>query len=595
MPRPLLAVVILLAVILAMACGVPAEVAPGFERPAIFGIGFASAGWIIQDPSYDAVVYDRMAQIGSRSARMGVGWRDVERVRGQYDWDGYDEDFQRAWDHGLEVIAMIVDMPDWAIPPGRKPHAGPPKADALPNFKKFCQAVATRYRGRLKRYEIWNEENGYSWHEFNRADEYVPMLRAAYEGLKAGDPGCLVGIGGMDDPDIKPGDETGWRGAFYMRRVYEAGGQPYFDAVGDHPYCKQPARDLPTKLRAIHEVLAGHGDAHKPFWLTEYGWNTRDNVTEDEQARLLREYLEVLTRPEFSYVASAQYLAIADFETITGGFGLCDANLRPRPAFYEFQRTFKGDAPSIFNIQITDIGLDRATVTFETSHPSVVGISLTEPEERRVETPKRAATKHKVVVEDLKPGVLYEFEITARADFGKPGWSPGHVFTTLSRSLVNGGFEDGFRAGLANKWTCIGESFWLDGGTYSYIKKAHSGGHCQAIARGQGRVSALMYQHVACEAGAKYTLTAWSRAFADGEGERLIARRVGIDPTGGTDPEAARVVWSDPLFDLEQWQQHSVAAVAQGPLITVFLQGRGRDTGKHQRVLFDDVELTDGE
>ena len=593
MSRPQFAAVIALAVALALARGASAEVAPGFDRPAIFGIGFASAGWIIQDPTYDDVVYDRMAQAGSRSARMGVGWRDVERVRGEYNWDGYDEDFQRAWDQGLEVIAMIVDMPDWAIPEGRQPHAGPPKADALPNFKNFCQALAARYRGRLTRYEIWNEQNGYSWHEFNRADEYVPMLRAAYEGLKAGDPDCLVGVGGMDDPDIKPGDETGWRGAFYMRRVYEANGQRYFDAVGDHPYCRQPARDLPTKVRAVHQVLAEHGDEHKPFWLTEYGWNTRDNISEEEQARLLREYFDVLARPEFSYVASAQYLAIADFETITGGFGLCDANLRPRAAFYEFQRTFKGDAPSIFNIEVSDIGLDRATVSFETSHASVAGISLVAPEKRRMPAAGRAATRHKVVIGGLKPGVLHEFEITARADFGKPGRSPGHVFTMLSRSLVNGGFEEGFRAGLANKWTCIGESFWLDGGTYRYIKKAHSGGHCQAISRNQGKVRALMYQRVASEAGAKYTLAAWSWALADGEGERLVARRVGIDPTGGTDPEAASVVWSEPLFDLKQWQQHSVSAAAAGPTITVFLQGRGKDTGQHQRVLFDDVELTD--
>jgi hypothetical protein len=419
------------------------------------------------------------------------------------------------------------------------------------------------------------------------------MLKAAYEGLKAGDPQCVVGIGGLDDPDIEPGDQTGWRGAFYMRRVYEQGGKPYFDAVADHPYCKEPARDLPAKLRAIRQVMTENGDGHKRLWLTEYGWNTRDNTSHEEQARRLREYLEVLARPEFSYVESAQYLAIADFETAIGGFGLCDPNLRPRPAFYEFQRMFKGDAPSIFNIEISDIGLDRATISFETSHPTTARIALSGAEIRPVDWLAEPTTKHRVEVARLKPGAFYQFEIKTRAGFGKEARSPGHVFTTLGRSLVNGDFEDGFRAGLANSWTCIGESFWMDGGPYPYIKMTHSGEHCQAIACQQGNLRGLMYQRVAAKAGAKYTLTAWSLGRADGEGEQLVARRVGIDPQGGTDPAAASVVWCEPLSDLQQWQQQSVSATAAEPVITVFLEAEGKDTGQHQRVLFDEVALVD--
>jgi hypothetical protein len=51
------------------------------------------------------------------------------------------------------------------------------------------------------------------------------------------------------------------------------------------------------------------------------------------------------------------------------------------------------------------------------------------------------------------------------------------------------------------------------------------------------------------------------------------------------------VVWSEPVFVTREWRQQSVSATAAGTLITVFLRARGADTGKHQRVLFDDVEL----
>ena len=47
--------------------------------------------------------------------------------------------------------------------------------------------------------------------------------------------------------------------------------------------------------------------------------------------------------------------------------------------------------------------------------------------------------------------------------------------------------------------------------------------------------------------------------------------KVGIDPTGGTDPLSANVVWSAPASPYDQWIEMSAIATAQGDTVTVFL------------------------
>jgi hypothetical protein len=47
--------------------------------------------------------------------------------------------------------------------------------------------------------------------------------------------------------------------------------------------------------------------------------------------------------------------------------------------------------------------------------------------------------------------------------------------------------------------------------------------------------------------------------------------KVGIDPTGGTDPNSANVQWSASASPYDQWAQMSVSATATGDAVTVFL------------------------
>lgn len=249
------------------------------ERPHVFGVGTASGGWTLLDPpGYEEAMWDTLSHVGAASTRIGASWPHIQPTSApNYEWAALDAEVALCLSRGVTPYCLIVNTPAWASPTGEETHAYPPEDQYAPQFEAFCTALASRYAGLINHWEFWNEENGYGWHEFNRADEYVPWLRRAYRSLKAGNPSCLVALGGMDDPDIAVGDPTGWRGAYYLNLVYYYRdrwypGETIFDAIADHPYCRKDVfQDLPAKLQAIRDVLNAHGDGAKPVWITEYG------------------------------------------------------------------------------------------------------------------------------------------------------------------------------------------------------------------------------------------------------------------------------------------------------------------------------------
>jgi len=50
-----------------------------------------------------------------------------------------------------------------------------------------------------------------------------------------------------------------------------------------------------------------------------------------------------------------------------------------------------------------------------------------------------------------------------------------------------------------------------------------------------------------------------------------VTMKVGIDPTGGTDPNSSNVVWSPATAPYDQWAEMTIAVQAQGDAVTVFL------------------------
>ena len=72
-------------------------------------------------------------------------------------------------------------------------------------------------------------------------------------------------------------------------------------------------------------------------------------------------------------------------------------------------------------------------------------------------------------------------------------------------------------------------------------------------------------------------------------------KRIGIDPTGGTDWQADSVVWSPSIFVNDTWLRLAVSAVAQAEAVTLFIYGAPKYAFEANNCYVDDVTVTLGE
>jgi hypothetical protein len=92
--------------------------------------------------------------------------------------------------------------------------------------------------------------------------------------------------------------------------------------------------------------------------------------------------------------------------------------------------------------------------------------------------------------------------------------------------------------------------------------------------------TAGIYQVVSVTPGVVYqTDIGWAAAACSGVVCSDMQRRLGLDPWGGTDPQAPSVVWSRIEYGADKWPDLTVSARASGPKMTVFVwvnrPGRG--------------------
>ena len=234
---------------------------------------------------------------GFRWVKQEIPWREVEgHAKGTWQWGSPDRIMDQIDSYGLNVIVRLGSQPEWASSSVIFPEVGPP--DDLQDFYDYVYAVASRYKGRVKAYQIWNEPNlAREWGQRppNPA-EYVEMLRVGYQAVKDADPDAIVISAGLA-PTTRH-DEEAMPDIYYVQGMYDAGAAPYFDALGVHaPGYKSPPEidpaiiaadpelnngdQAPEELRRVYsfrhvedvrEIMVANGDEAKKVVILEFGW-----------------------------------------------------------------------------------------------------------------------------------------------------------------------------------------------------------------------------------------------------------------------------------------------------------------------------------
>ena len=233
-------------------------------------------------PGYDEHLYRRDPR-GRRHLRPDPGQplRDIERTRGQRDWEEFDRDLDLALKYEQEPIVLIANTPGWASVNGQDTHEYPYKTELLPDFTDFCADLAKRTKGKAKFFQLWNEPNGCGWHcadGFNHTDEYFPVLAGLPRGHQKGQPRRRA-LARRARRCRRPRPHL--RAQTYEEKAKAKVEGRLFDAVSDHPYSTRP-RSCGASSDALHQLLASHGDGDLPFWNTEYGWTTGEMKADDQ-------------------------------------------------------------------------------------------------------------------------------------------------------------------------------------------------------------------------------------------------------------------------------------------------------------------------
>lgn len=412
------------------------------DRPMIFGMNSTSTKLWGYDPNiWDPILYDKMAQAGCASARCSAGWDVIEVNQGVRDWSTIDDKVKLRLDHNIEPVILFGGTPDWALPDycdknmSAYPARYPPSEAKVTEFQNYVYDLVRRFRGRARFFEFWNEANGFGWYtalqspaSYNRADLYTPWMIRAYKAVKLADPTSRMSTTGIDD--------AGGQGAGFLGSIYNCGGQGYFDAVADHPYCGFNPFQA-ERLRKIRNVLNTYNDSQVDVWLTEFGYGM-DETKFSTYQQWMTDYFNTLTSDEFSYVKIAHWHTANEFPT-EHGFGLMWGDLTPKPPYDTFYNYPKPARPVISNIAVSGITQSTATVSYTTNMPAkgmtMYGLSDTYGSITCRET--TAATNHTFNLTGLTPNKIYHFRVRAGAvDYGD-SISLDQTFTTIDGPVVN--------------------------------------------------------------------------------------------------------------------------------------------------------------
>ena len=268
------------------------------ERPKIEAklrmISDAGFAWLRQEFPWEDLEVDGRGQFSDSRDLNGDGLPDVPDT-----WVKYDQIVDLSESYGLRLMVRLSNPPAWTRANPDEGDNAPP--DDLQDYLNYARTVATRYRGRISHYQIWNEPNIYPEWGNNPIDAaaYAEMLCGAYLTLKAVDPTIVV-ISGAIAPTIALDGNRDLSDLVFLQELYDHGGGDCFDVLSAQGY---GLRSGPTdrRLRATsvnigrhsyyRDIMVRNGDAHKPIWLSEAAWNaTLDADLPAEQISLYGNY-----------------------------------------------------------------------------------------------------------------------------------------------------------------------------------------------------------------------------------------------------------------------------------------------------------------
>ena len=293
----------------------PLEEAP--IRPAAMAIDGALS-WFYRGEELGRAC-EMCRRLGVQVIRDRLNWDQIEPERGGFDPSLIETSTKVQNGAGMEVYQDFSSTPPWAVA-----APGPPRSlpDDPLDLYRIMKTAAAYFAGRIDYWEIWNEPY-HPTHFRGRPDEYVSYLKAAYLGLRAGNPEAVVLTASFN---TSPG--------LWEHRIFENGALEYADIYNFHSYGRR--EEVVSNIVAHKQEMldAGH---RLPMWLTEDGSKSRRDVHGSELVGQQRCAWYAVERAVMTFAEGVDryfYFAFPEmYEGAEGPWGLVAEDLTPKPTY----------------------------------------------------------------------------------------------------------------------------------------------------------------------------------------------------------------------------------------------------------------------
>ena len=273
--------------------------------------------------------------------RMDFLWEDIEPEKGKCNFEKYDYIVDLLTKNNINILGLLSYSASWAGPAWNSP----PYEDIT--FVNYVSYVISRYKDRVKYWEIWNEpDDEQYWTPQDDMVRYTQLLKEAYIKAKEIDPNCKILNGGLSRTIT-----------LSLKRVYKSGAKKYFDILAIHPFVNPLNEGDVARVRGLYlgckKVMRDNVD-DKKIWFTELGapgvesplqanaWWVGMSPTEEQQAAWVKRiYTQIL--PELPGCEKIFWAFFRDCKDHWGNgidyFGLVRWDFSKKPSFKAYKES----------------------------------------------------------------------------------------------------------------------------------------------------------------------------------------------------------------------------------------------------------------
>jgi hypothetical protein len=199
-----------------------------------------SSNWILGCETLDRDMTDYeqykeyIAPLGIKRLRMQAGWAKTEKIKGQYDWAWLDKIVNDAAQRGFQPwLETGYGNTIYEGGGGVNLSAGIPSSDiALKAWDKWVAALVTRYKDKVKDWEVWNEPN-FGDNDINTPEAVAELNIRTAEIIKKIQPEAKISGLAMGHIDFKYAD-------IFFKTIHNKSKMHLFDNMTYHDYVYNP-------------------------------------------------------------------------------------------------------------------------------------------------------------------------------------------------------------------------------------------------------------------------------------------------------------------------------------------------------------------